>query len=256
LIDSRIVRSTFRISYKDRYGTAFSLNRKGKQYLVTARHVVEGIKSGEILNIHPWSREYQNVMNHFDRDQIGFNVTLIGVGDEDIDVAVLSCEVLISNEQSLIADSTGLSEGWSVHILGYPFGDISENYLWTCGLPAPSIVEGVLCGFSRQGETKLLKIDGPSVDGFSGGPVVFRKEENNLSSLQIAGILRGADRIVSFETDDPTNIETTRITGDRFYSIAFDISHAVEIIDANPIGCEILPNQQNSEIVNYTKCEA
>ena len=66
------------------------------QYLVTARHVLEGIKTGEFINI--WHEKQWK--------PIGVNV--IGVGEGDVDVIVLAFGEQVSPTHPLKADGAGL----------------------------------------------------------------------------------------------------------------------------------------------------
>ena len=51
MITSNVIQRTFHIRRDNSTGTAFTIDRGSKQYLVTARHVVEGIESGNAIEI-------------------------------------------------------------------------------------------------------------------------------------------------------------------------------------------------------------
>lgn len=46
MVSNNILQRTFHIAHNDAVGTGFTIDVEGRQYLVTARHVVEGLASG------------------------------------------------------------------------------------------------------------------------------------------------------------------------------------------------------------------
>ena len=51
MITSNVIHRTFHIRYGSGTGTMFSIDRDGRQYLITAKHVVEGIVSGGSISV-------------------------------------------------------------------------------------------------------------------------------------------------------------------------------------------------------------
>ena len=110
MITSNIIHRIFHIRWNDSTGTGFTIDRASKQYLVTARHVVHGIKSGNSMKIFH-DKEWKNLV-----------VNVVGVGKGSVDVAVLGCSVRLSPSLPLVASTGGLVYGQPVSFLGYPFG--------------------------------------------------------------------------------------------------------------------------------------
>ena len=107
---TNVIQRTFLIRFGNSQGTAFTIDRAGRQYLVTARHVLEGIKTGESINV--WHEKQWK--------PIGVNV--IGVGEGDVDVIVLACGEQVSPTHPLKADGAGLIIGQQAYFLGaYPY---------------------------------------------------------------------------------------------------------------------------------------
>jgi len=53
MVSTNILQRTFCIKYNEKIGTCFTIDDNGKQYIVTAKHLVEGIAdSGTILIFH------------------------------------------------------------------------------------------------------------------------------------------------------------------------------------------------------------
>lgn len=55
MITANVYHRTFRIKYGARCGTCFTIDVEGRQYLVTARHIVEGISDSDTVEVF-----YQN----------------------------------------------------------------------------------------------------------------------------------------------------------------------------------------------------
>ena len=55
MVTTNVIQRTFNIRRGESPGTAFTIDRAGRQYLVTARHVIEGIVPGETLDV--WHEE-------------------------------------------------------------------------------------------------------------------------------------------------------------------------------------------------------
>ena len=79
IITSNVIHRTFLIRWNDSIGTGFALDLGSRQYLVTARHVVADISSGNTIDIfynEGWKK---------------LPVNVVGIGKDDVDVAVLAC---------------------------------------------------------------------------------------------------------------------------------------------------------------------
>ena len=53
MITSNVIHRTFHIRYRNGTGTAFAIDRDGRQYLITARHLVEGVAAGDFSRAVP-----------------------------------------------------------------------------------------------------------------------------------------------------------------------------------------------------------
>lgn len=93
---SDLMSYTFFIKFEDRIGTAFAINRHGRQYLVTARHVVLGIKSGQTIGLRR------------DDEWESLTVNVVGTGVGKTDVAVLAFNVRMAPSAVIEATTGGL----------------------------------------------------------------------------------------------------------------------------------------------------
>ena len=77
MVTSNVIQRVFKIRRGESQGTAFTIDRAGRQYLVTARHVIESVSVGS-LSI--WHEEQWKALA----------VNVVGVGEGEVDVAVLA----------------------------------------------------------------------------------------------------------------------------------------------------------------------
>ena len=243
MLTTNVLQRTFHIKRCDSEGTAFAIERDSKQYLITARHVIEGIESGEEIEIFH-ERQWKKLV-----------INIVGVGVGPVDVAVLACPIQIAPPYSLEATCDGLLYGQPVFFLGFPFGLDSRGEQINRGLPLPFVKAGIVSAVLFEDSTKIY-IDAHGNQGFSGGPVVFRPNNqllNQNAEYKVAGIVvhypvrytsivnRCGDTIVD-NHGEPIGY-TPENPG---LVVAVAIRHATDLIDANPIGFKLQADQNNS----------
>jgi len=233
MITANVLQRVFHIQYGNSTGTAFTVDHESKQYLVSARHVVEGIRSGDALKIlhqHEWKT---------------FNVEVVGLGQGETDIAVLSSSLQMSPQIPLPADAGGIGFGQQVYFLGFPFGwDGAAEYI-NRDFPIPFVKSGVLSGILHGGVT-MFYIDAHVNEGFSGGPLGFIPDGRPPS---LHDKCKGAGVVANFPT--PKLRPIVNQAGDQIYDqngitvgirenpgfvVAIGIKHAIDMIAQNPIG--------------------
>ena len=231
MINRGILQRTLHIQYGNVTGTSFVIDRGDRQYVVTARHVVKGITTGEPINVFH-ERQWK---------QLPIKVVGIGVGAPD--VAVLAASVQLAPTQTIEATSGGLGYAQAVHFLGFPFGwdggaeDINEDF------PLPFIKAGIVSGIKHTDATRIY-IDAHGNTGFSGGPVVFAVNNDAQTENRIAGVVAQAPRprlkpvVDKHRTPlvDKDGEPIAHFAENQGFVVAFGINHATEMIDKNPIG--------------------
>lgn len=241
MITTNIIHRTFHIRWNDSTGTGFTIDHNSKQYLVTARHVVHGIESGNAIKIFH-DEEWKNLV-----------VNVVGIGKGDVDVAVLACSVRLSPSHPLIASAEDIVYGQPVSFLGYPFGWHAGGEQINRGVPLPFVKAGIVSAI-ESGDVVRIFLDAHVNKGFSGGPVVFVPYGQPQNKLRVAGI------VVSYPipeflpiVDRNGGTITDRrgkpigyIKENPGFVVAIAIKHALELIDANPIGFQ-LPAEKGSQ---------
>ena len=240
LVTSNVITRTFHIGWKNSTGTGFTVDHGSKQYLVTAYHVVDGIKSGEVIKIF-----YENGWS----DLV---VDVVGVGKGEVDVAVLACSVQLSPSLPLVPSAANLFFGQPVQFLGYPFGWDSGGKNINRGIPLPFVKAGIISALDFDGDVKRIFLDAYGNKGFSGAPVVFEPHAKPNAELHVAGIVSCFPISKNWRNwlpvvddtgtpiTDPQGNPLGYVQDNPGIVVAFNIKHAVDMIDANPIGFQLL----------------
>lgn len=244
MINANVMTRTFHIQNGDKTGTAFTIDHEGRQYLVTAAHVVEGIGSGGILRVFH-GKQWKTLQ-----------VELVGTGPGDVDVAVLACRLRLGENLPLEASAGGLMPGQTVHFLGFPFGWDGGGEYANSDFPFAFIKAGVLSAITTgaaRAEGVRIYIDGHNNEGFSGGPVVFvpaGQPPSKANNFKVAGVVSGYPRLLKPIVDGDgqpiaraDNEPALYFQENPGFVVAFDIRHAIDLIEANPIGLELADAQ-------------
>ena len=224
---SNVIYRVLRIRTPTDTGSAFTIEVDGKQYLITARHLLEGFGSQgeiELWMEDRWSR---------------IPVRAIYPAKETVDIAALDAGRPLTVTFPLEPSAGGLTLGQQVYFLGYPYG------LGTAGSAAPAppgfgeipfLKSGIVSAMDdRDPEAGLLYLDGHNNPGFSGGPIVFWHDESR--RFRVAGVVRGYRNealpvLKKKNLDDPraqahNDLYTRANSG---IVIGYDIRHIIDAI--------------------------
>jgi len=141
------------------YGRAFTLERGGKQYLVTARHMVDKLpRQGATVEIYTQEGSWKK-----------FTGDLIFPDKDDIDIAVFTLPRELTTRLE-VGVGAGVTIGQEGYFFGYPYGlhtDFNGGYVaFVKSISVSAITK-------RPNATPFLYLDGFNNPGFSGGPVAF-----------------------------------------------------------------------------------
>ena len=213
-----LLRSTFHIRCGGGTGSAFTIRYNNQEFIVTARHNIEPI----IGDSHPI------IEVSFKDSWAALYVSIVGVGDEVLDIAILRIEGLDIVPSSYIpATSGGLTIGQQVYLLGFPLGMQAGSPNDTV-FPYPLVKSGVFCGSDSVYNPIHLFVDCLGNMGFSGGPLIFHPN-NDPNNPHIAGVF------VQFRKDHVRLPSGGTIDlGNSGIGIAIDIRHVIAIINSNP----------------------
>ncbi len=225
VITPDVLNRTFHLRCGPRKGTCFSLDVDGRQYVVTASHLLRAHGSGAVVEIVHGGKWKP------------LDTAIVGFGPPQVDVAVLALKFRIAlPEFSLPAAMAGLTRGQDAFCLGFPYGEWRSS--GTGGtFPVPFVKKAVVSHVPEDSSVvRCFYLDGMSNAGFSGGPVVYRADSG--SALKVAAVVSafqyenepvylGSDQIHLSAGQNPDLI------------LAYDINHALDLINLNPIGCPL-----------------
>ena len=233
MITSNVIHRTLQIKCGIYTGTACVVDRDEKQYLVTARHVVNGINPRDKIEIS------------FEQQWHPIEIEVVGLGEGEIDVAVLAGSVQLAPTHLLEASLAGMAYGQSVYFLGFPFGWSGGGEDINGGRPLPFVKAGIVSTLYSNERTALFYIDGYGNRGFSGGPVVFvpnNRSPSETTPYKLAGIV--ANYPIPLESRRPIvnkkneELDTYFVENSGLVA-AVNIGRVTDIIDSNPIGFKL-----------------
>jgi S1-C subfamily serine protease len=224
---SNVIYRVLRIRTPTDTGSAFTIEVDGKQYLITARHLLEGFGSEGDVDL--WMDQ------HWTR----LHVRAIYPAKETVDIAALDAGRPVTVTFPLEPTAGGLTLGQQVYFLGYPYGLGTPGSLG----PAPPgfgeipfLKSGIISAMDdRDPEASILYLDGQNNPGFSGGPIVFW--HSGTGRFRVAGVVRGYRNealpvLKRKKLDDPrapayNDLYTRANSG---IVIGYDIRHIVDAI--------------------------
>ena len=228
VVTSNILQRTFRIQYKKETGTCFTIDFENRQYIVTARHLVESIV------------DQSNVKIMHDSIWKQLRVKLVGHSGGDVDISVLAADRQIFGTAPLAllsADNIDLILSQDVFFLGFPYGLGSEIFSANRNFPLPFVKKAIV---SVLGNKDTFLLDGHNNPGFSGGPVVFHPIPDS-KILAVAGVVSG----YRFEDEPVYQNQEQKASPIGYYEyntgiiVVSNIKHALDLIRQNPIGVEL-----------------
>lgn len=228
MLTTNVIHRVFFLKAGEGTGTVFAIDEGGKQYLVTAAHVVEGLSA-------PY-----NVSIFHQGQWKDLPLQLTGISSV-ADVAVFSAGVQLAPSYSLPATTNGVIYGQDVHFLGFPYGIVSDIGTLNRGFPFPLVKAACLSAFIKDDNgASIILLDGHNNPGFSGGPVVFHEHGQPLSSgLRVMSVVSGYrfahEPVFLGDAESPAVVRAN--TG---IVITYDIKHAIELIQQNPNGVPIV----------------
>jgi hypothetical protein len=247
---------------KEGTATAFTADVDGREYLITAKHVVAGLHDHDKIDIF---------MNH---NWKSLDVQIFRC-DEPIDIAVLIPPYQLTVNFSLPID-VHFMYGQDAYFLGFPCGIQNPGFGINGPYPLPMIKRGTISGtqvLDRDKKATMILLDGYNNPGFSGGPIVYKDQYQSAIVIKLVGVVSGfrpevvpvmKERDIASPAQagdvaksEPWRIQkrvngtyfeyvdtTQTVTLNTGIVVGFELDPAVDLIHAHPIGPEAkdLPN--------------
>ena len=240
MITLGIIERVFNIRCGPQSGTCFAIEQNGRQYVVTAKHVLAKMDAQKCIGLFKSGRWNE------------YTVKVVGISSDN-DVAVLAFPEQLCPPNGTEASSIGMAVGQDVYFLGFPYGQQLEQDRKISDFPMPLVKKGILSGIAGNGSgVSHFILDAHNNPGFSGGPVVFERPGAIppvtsgaiiQRKLKVAGIISGyrESQEPVFQNGQKTSLTYAYNTG---IVIAESIHHATEMIEANQIGASIDPESE------------
>ncbi|ARN84781.1 S1 family peptidase [Candidatus Nucleicultrix amoebiphila] len=225
MITSNVLHRVFNILCGDQIGTCFTIDVDDRQYVITAKHLLEkwdGSSSMKIFHENFWK---------------DIQLTLVGHCNGDIDISILKAEIQLSPNFLLEASSANMGYGQDVYFLGFPYGMQGNIGKLNRDFPLPFVKKAIVsCMQFLEDGTQIFYLDGHNNPGFSGGPIIFK--EYNKSDFKVASVISGYKSTEEsiFQGENEVPLVYKYNTG---IIISYGIKHAVDIITSNPIGYKL-----------------
>ena len=234
---ANVLQRTFQFAFDGSSGTCFTVDHNKRQYIVTAKHIVEDITSSATIKIRhdeSWKDCQVNLVGHCGE--------IVDIVEEAVDISVLAADFQLSPTLPLPTNPDKISLGQDVYFLGFPYGLNTKVGKLNRDFPIPFIKKAILS--ATYGKFDLMFLDGHNNPGFSGGPVILSQTNNQSNSFSVAGVISGYKREMRpvFLAGERTNLKFKYNTGIIF---AYGIDHAIHLINQNPIGFN-LKNEQSA----------
>jgi len=162
-------------------GTAFTVDVDGRQYLLTAKHVVAKLATNDFIEYAragKWVRLPVQVFKC----------------DDPTDIAVLVAPYQLTTAFEFPVDTSKIAYGQDVYFLGFPYGITLNGTNVNGTLPLPFIKRATYSNRSAKCRPKhsvLILLDGYSNAGFSGGPIVYKDPSSQSRDYRLLGVASG-----------------------------------------------------------------
>jgi hypothetical protein len=224
MVPSNILQRVFNIKIGNSSGTCFAIDVSGKQYFITAKHVVTDAETQGICFLH------NNQWNSVNIKMLERHI--------DADIAVFAIPQLLSNPISIVGTSGGnyfLSQ--DVYFIGFPFGFYMDIGINNSSFPLPYVKKAIISAFDIASPGKsIIYLDGINNRGFSGGPVCYIDTEGIPQIISVISSYKFIRHNVLDDKNQDTNYIYTENTG---IIDTYSIKYALELIESNPSGYEI-----------------
>lgn len=214
VITTNTLTRLFILNVGDEFGSGFTVEVNGKQYLITARHVMNKdpeATSIKILRNQKWET---------------LSVRSIVVNPKTVDIAVLSLSQQISPVFPINVGYKGDVLSEQVFFLGYPLLLSIDGRTLNSGFPLPLVRHGILASMpTNDGEPFL--VDGMNNPGMSGGPVV---RVSNGNEPTIIGVISGY-KIDQSPVYQQNQITDSYVKGNSGLVVAYPIDYAIDAIN-------------------------
>ncbi|HEY3520038.1 MAG TPA: trypsin-like peptidase domain-containing protein, partial [Rhodanobacteraceae bacterium] len=133
MITSNVYHRIFQIRLGENTGTCFTIDIDNKQYLITARHVLD-----------KWDPSSKGYLCHTDEWK-ELALTIAGIGTGAADIAVLTTNRQLSPNLPMEPTAAASVWGQDVYFLGFPYGwRVNVDANLNRGFPLPFVKKAII----------------------------------------------------------------------------------------------------------------
>lgn len=225
MVPAEVYERTFQLWAGGASATCFAADIDGRQYVVTARHVVE----------HGDPRDLRITRNG-SHEPLGATRPWLS---PRADIAVISLDRLLAPaDLTLPLTKDAMVYGQDAYFLGFPYGMTwTPRQLLHQGQPIPLVKKAIVSGEIELGpDHDVLLLDGHNNEGFSGGPVVLVPPGR--TKVQVVGVVMGY-RVMPVPVSDPTGLTIGAVLTNTGLMFAENITEALVGARALGDGCPV-----------------
>lgn len=198
------------------YGTAFTLDIDGTEFLITAGHLLDKLAGAHAIQLFRRGQWHK------------LDCEIVAAGRGELDIAVLRAPMRLTDPGFSIEAKFGECHlGQDMFFVGFPY-KMSVDYGPTAdGQPGVFLKKGALSAVDA-GPPKAFYVDALNNEGFSGGPLYYFRN-GNMQDPRIAGVVskfRIEHEYVLDAQGTTTGMQVSYNTG---FLVAYDIAHALEL---------------------------
>lgn len=192
-LPSNVFRRTLLIQAGSETATAFTIEVDGRQYLITAKHVLSNFDdaSPALIKVRKNSA------------WLDTKVTVYKCADP-VDIAVMIPPAQMTVAFPLEPDGKGLILGQEAYFMGFPYG---LNHAQPYGSEVLGFIRKATVAqfvFLPELHTQQILLDGYNNVGLSGSPLVFRDQNASVNTFKVAGVVVSYESYISpvFSTEE------------------------------------------------------
>ena len=175
MLTTNIIQRVLFVKFQNGVGTGFTLEKEGKQYLISAKHVFSGLTKTdeiEIYNDGSWKK---------------LQVTPIFCSNDELDIIAFDIgDKKITPIHPIEIGMDGIQFAEDAYFLGFPYGLSTDSGEINNKYPFPFVKKCIISSINFN--NKQIYLDGHNNRGFSGGPVVVMRPGNK---IKVIGVVSG-----------------------------------------------------------------
>lgn len=223
-VTTNVLLRVIRFQSGDKFGTAFTIEVEGQQYIITARHNLT--KSEASVDV----KLFLNGAWH------PFKARAIYPDNHSVDIVALDVGQKVTVDFPLDTGFRDFALGKQIYIVGYPWGLRTQGGLPDNMAEIPFLKSGILSAIdSRQKDSVIFYLDSDNNPGFSGGPIVYRDSKSG--DYRVAAVVSGYwnEAFPVLKEKDLTNpdakaYEDLYTRGNSGITVGYSVKHIVDAI--------------------------